>query len=396
ILSKLGAVLDKTEQYKQLLSCDGPDAQTILDVFQMLLDTRDLQGRLRRQLITAMRRLSATTKLYPQSFDLDGTTIVLAEQGPLKSGSYADIHKAHFQGQALCLKVIRTYTTSSPEYMAKIYAREAILWGQLSHPNLLPLYGLFTLRSQLSFVSPWAENGHLTEYLRANPAANRVLLCSDAAAGVSYLHGHTIVHGDLKAANVLVDASGRARLADFGLSSVTDPEIPHWATHSSVASKGGTTRWQAPELLAPESDDAIHNTEKSDVFAWACLAYEVFTGYVPFFESARESSVILRIGRGDLPTCPGDATYPWVDNGLTTEMWNLMEYCWTFTPADRPAIAEVLVRLELEKPTDTRPPAHWHGRSAARFRTSRDARVHQHCPSLEDLDAILSRMGGSS
>lgn len=86
----------------------------------------------------------------------------------------------------------------------------------------------------------------------------------------------------LSKANVLVDGSGRACLADFGLSAVTDPEILHWASHSSAASKGGTTRWQAPELHVPEPDNAttenhIHNSKQSDIYACACVTYEVYS-----------------------------------------------------------------------------------------------------------------------
>lgn len=76
-------------------------------------------------------------------------------------------------------------------------------------------------------------------------------------------------------ANVLVDGSGRACLADFGLSAVTDPLILNWTSHSSATSKGGTARWQAPELNDPEADQIFPNTKASDVYAWSCVTYEV-------------------------------------------------------------------------------------------------------------------------
>ena len=73
--------------------------------------------------------------------------------------------------------------------------------------------------------------------------------------------------------NILVDPSGRARLADFGLSAVDDRQIKHWTSQSAVGSKGGTARWQAPELN--ERDDVIHNSKESDIYAWSCVCYEV-------------------------------------------------------------------------------------------------------------------------
>jgi hypothetical protein len=71
-----------------------------------------------------------------------------------------------------------------------------------------------------------------------------------------------------------VDSSGRACIADFGLSSVTDTGVAYWTSHS-VGSKGGTTRWQAPELNDPENDHSVPNTKESDVYAWSCVCYEV-------------------------------------------------------------------------------------------------------------------------
>ena len=70
-----------------------------------------------------------------------------------------------------------------------------------------------------------------------------------------------------------MDPAERARISDFGLSVVNDPNIAYWTSYSAVASKGGTTRWQAPELN--EGDEVEHNSEESDIYAWSCVCYEV-------------------------------------------------------------------------------------------------------------------------
>lgn len=56
------------------------------------------------------------------------------------------------------------------------FSREAILWGQLSHRNLLPFYGIYRYRGRLCLVSPWIEHGHIREFLERNPDADRVHL----------------------------------------------------------------------------------------------------------------------------------------------------------------------------------------------------------------------------
>lgn len=118
---------------------------------------------------------------------------------------------------------------------------------------------------------------------------NRFTQVLDLTQGLRYLHELGIVHGDLKGViraliselhflncmqiNALVDRSGRACLADFGLSSVSAAKIPGWTTLlTSMANSGGTLRWQAPELLEDQP-----STFASDIYAWSCVCYEVIS-----------------------------------------------------------------------------------------------------------------------
>jgi serine/threonine protein kinase len=78
--------------------------------------------------------------------------------------------------------------------------------------------------------------------------------------------------GDSKA-NILISGSYRACLADFGLSTAKE-SISYAAATARVV---GTLRWQAPELLDPDND-ADDNTLASDVYAFACVCYEVVFG----------------------------------------------------------------------------------------------------------------------
>ncbi|KAG6883644.1 hypothetical protein C0993_004929 [Termitomyces sp. T159_Od127] len=167
-----------------------------------------------------------------------------------------------------------------------VYAREAILWGQLRHPNVLPFYGLHLHLSQIAFVAPWAENGSLNDYLDREPDANRMLLAS-----LNYLHENNIIHGDLNSRNILVDGSGKACLGDFGLSGITDEGILKWTTQSAAGSNGGTRRWQAPEIHNSDAD-VIYNTKESDIFAWASTCYEIFTGHIPFYTVSNDLKIL--------------------------------------------------------------------------------------------------------
>lgn len=58
-------------------------------------------------------------------------------------------------------------------------SHEALLWGQLSHPNILPFYGIYineVRRNRFGLVSPWMENGNVVNYLKHNPDVSRLPL----------------------------------------------------------------------------------------------------------------------------------------------------------------------------------------------------------------------------
>lgn len=70
--------------------------------------------------------------------------------------------------------------------------------------------------------------------------------------------------------NVLVTPSGRACITDFGLSTIADAVTLRF-THSTASAQGGTARYQAPEILLGD----MKNHRGSDVYAFACVCYEV-------------------------------------------------------------------------------------------------------------------------
>ncbi|KAG6847736.1 hypothetical protein H0H93_006259 [Arthromyces matolae] len=354
LISYLRGVLDNTVQYKRLVGCQPPHTQPILDSFQLILDIPDLDWDFRKKLIVATQRISATSGLYPTCYDLRGVEEISYQ---VNGGGYGDIFEGEFQGCRVCIKAVRIFRPDEREKILKQFSKEAILWGQLSHPNLLPIFGLFhsTSLERLCLVSPWMEHGDINRYLRQNPNAPRVLLALDVSKGLQYLHGIDIVHGDLKGPNVLVDDNGRACLADFGISSVTDLDlkIPVWTLQSLVASKGGSIRWQAPELLDPNSNDIIENTFASDIYSLACVFYEIFTGNVPLCEVTNTLQIPGKVWKGTRPKCPDRLSPSWAQ-GLTKNIWSLMTRCWRKIPGRRPALAEIVELFESTAPGDTR------------------------------------------
>ncbi|GLB42831.1 putative protein with domain-containing protein [Lyophyllum shimeji] len=341
LAARLGALLKDRGKYNQFLACRDSSAQGLLNMLQRFLDVHEFSpsSSFRRDLIVAIQRLAGNSGLYPVCYEL---TNVSTEGLPQSSGSFADIYMGRFQGRAVCLKTIRFNKQTDMRHFLKVCSNEAILWGQLSHPNLLPFYGVFRFGGSISMVSPWMVNGDINNYLKNHPSAHRSLLAFDVAQGLRFLHENLVIHGDLKGPNILVNESGKALLADFGISSISDPQILALTSHS-VGSKGGSVRWQAPELF----DEDIHNTTASDVYAWSCVVYEIYAGHMPFVH-VRDQAVVLKVTKGERPGRPS------AESGLTDEIWSLMQDCWETTPAKRPTVDQVIEWLMADLPQGTR------------------------------------------
>ncbi|EDR06697.1 uncharacterized protein LACBIDRAFT_299795 [Laccaria bicolor S238N-H82] len=319
-------------------------------------------------LLSVLLRLSRKSGLYPECIILKD--VVHEDNCAVAPGHFGEVWKGKFRNQQVCLKVVKIYKQSDVHRLLKVFAKEAILWSRLSHQNLLPFYGIYYLtygHGRVCLVSPWMNNGNIKEYLLENPQVDRVLLVSDVAAGVLYLHQKVkIVHGDLKGVNILVTESGKACLADFGLSNHVDAEILTWTSESS-ANTGRTVRWQAPELFNPENGKS-KSTKETDVYAFSCVCYEIFTCQVPFHEIPRDFTVMMKVMEGKRPSRPAKNSVPFVEWGLTDSMWRLMEQCWDRDPKNRPTMSSISRKGFLSSLVDNRPPGKGEALSPPQFR----------------------------
>ncbi|KAJ8080061.1 mitogen-activated protein kinase kinase kinase [Marasmius tenuissimus] len=145
-----------------------------------------------------------------------------------------------------------------------------------------------------------------------------------------------IVHADLKGVNVLITPSGRACICDFGLARIADSQLV--GLSSSISRAAGTLRWMAPELLA----ENVIATKESDIYAFACVCYEILTSLPPFHKCKNDGAVIIQVSLGKRPSRP--ETLP----KLLDVVWSMMELCWQADPSLRPSAPTILRGL---KPT---------------------------------------------
>lgn len=140
-------------------------------------------------------------------------------------------------------------------------------------------------------------------------------------------------------ANILINNSGHACLADFSLLTMASDQ----SSIMSSSPGGGTYHWMAPELLNPDMFglDGIHLTRQSDCYALGMVIYEVLHGKTPF-APYKAPVVVSKVLKGERPRRPHG------EDGVifTDSIWRVLEYCWRHHPCDRISAKTTLQGLE--------------------------------------------------
>lgn len=239
-------------------------------------------------------------------------------------------------------------------------ARELKVWATAKHPNILELVGFYLGENYGSaqFVSTYMAHGNVKDYIKkCQPSVViRLNFVRGLTSGINYLHtcDPPICHGDLKPSNVLVNDNVEAVLCDFGLATfIEDSGVSSGLTTSK--SVKGSTRYMSPELL---QDSGAKHTLGSDVWAWACTAFEILTDCEPYRTAAGDVGVIKSLVLGK---CPGSVDM--ISNlvpGTDTNSYHTLDSlrliiteCWVSDSAERPSSSDIINRLFFQSDVET-------------------------------------------
>jgi TolB-like protein/Tfp pilus assembly protein PilF len=273
----------------------------------------------------------------------------------LGAGGMGEVYRARDTrlGREVALKVLPAALAKDPAHLAR-FEREARSVAALNHPNVVVLYSVEHADGVHFLTMELVEGESLARVVTTGGVPlRRVLdLAIPLADALAAAHERRIVHRDLKPANVMVTPQGRVKVLDFGLARLASTDVA-METQAMTAtlpltSEGtvlGTVPYMAPEQLRGEPVD-----ERTDLFAFGILLYELVTGERPFRggTAAEVSSSILR----DAPLPPQRAR-----KDLPSDLARIITRCLEKDPDRRIQTAKD-VRNELElvrRESDTGP-----------------------------------------
>ena len=194
---------------------------------------------------------------------------------------------------------IKFLSIVADEQAKKRFHQEAETTSGLNHPHIVTVYDVGEHDGQQYIVSELVEGGTLDDWSRSTRRKNwrqSVELLTGIADALSAAHAAGILHRDVKPGNVLIDGNGYAKLADFGLAKLVDRDGRDSGGSIAKISKAtraglvlGTVAYMSPEQASGQPAD-----ERSDVFSFGIVLYELIAGHRPF-EAGNELELLKTI-----------------------------------------------------------------------------------------------------
>ena len=228
----------------------------------------------------------------------------------LGAGGMGEVYRARDSklGRHVAIKILPAHMMAKPERRAR-FAREARSLAALNHPHIGAIYGLEEVDSVTALVLELVEGPTLAERLRRGPLPleDTLKIGLQVADALETAHDRGIIHRDLKPANIILQAAAdntgdlRAKLVDFGLAKTTtlefERDVTQWSLSFDETFDGRL--FGSPAYMSPEQARGYFTDNRTDIWAFGCLLYEMLTGHAAF---ARETTAdtIAAVLEGEL------------------------------------------------------------------------------------------------
>ena len=241
-----------------------------------------------------------------------------------------EVYRAHDSklGRDVALKTVPAAFARDPARLAR-FRREARTLASLNHPNIAAIYGLEESGDVDCLVLELVEGENLNGPL---PVARALDCARQVAEALEAAHAKGIIHRDLKPANVKLTPQGRVKVLDFGLAKAVrgtpqDQDLPQPATVTGTESQAGHIVG-TPGYMSPEQARGKEVDQRTDIWAFGCLLYELLSGQRAFQGETQSDTIAAVLEE---------------------------EPDWQALPAQTPPKIRELLRQCLQKDADRRP-----------------------------------------
>ncbi|XP_028175426.1 uncharacterized protein LOC114363802 isoform X2 [Ostrinia furnacalis] len=266
-------------------------------------------------------------------------------------------------GQEVAIKTIKKCKIESEADLVRI-RREVQIMSSVRHPNIVHIYEVFENSEKMILVMEYCSGGELYDYLSQKKVLQEEearRLFRQIATAVYYCHIHKICHRDLKLENVLLDHTGSAKIADFGLSNV-------FKETSLLSTFCGSPLYASPEIVK----GTPYIGPEVDCWSLGVLLYTLVYGAMPF-DGSNFKRLVRQISNGDYyepknpssasplirdmltvdPLKRADIAYicdnPWVNAGCETSCLEMAE----LLAAETPVRLDLLLSLAPAAPSNS-------------------------------------------
>ncbi|XP_073106222.1 wall-associated receptor kinase 4-like [Elaeis guineensis] len=233
------------------------------------------------------------------------------------------------------------------------FVNEIIILSQINHKNVVRLLGCCLEVDIPMLVYEFVSHGTLFDFIHGNkngkpiiPLETRLRVATESAEALAYLHSSTsrsIIHGDVKSLNILLDDKCMAKVSDFGASKLVPMNESEF-----IMLVQGTRGYLDPECLQTH-----HLTEKSDVYSFGVVILELITGKTAIYSDGSEekkslaSHFILMMKEHRLRDILDNRVIEEGGMKLLNEISELAIRCLNLNGEERPTMKEVAERLQL-------------------------------------------------
>ncbi|KAK2187443.1 hypothetical protein NP493_165g04028 [Ridgeia piscesae] len=290
-----------------------------------------------------------------REWDIPFEELIIGDK--IGSGRFGTVHKGNWHGD-VAIKMLNMETNLDHQAQLQAFKLEVAMLRKTRHENLVLFMGACMKQPHLAVITSLCKGHTLYTHIHMRKERfqmNRtVIIASQVAQGMGYLHAKGIIHKDLKSRNIFLE-SGKVVITDFGLSNVT--KLCHGNRKGEYLSiPEGWLCYLSPEIIrrlqagAQYQEIELPFTEASDIFAFGTVWYELLSGEWPF-KTLSPEAIIWQIGKGMKQSLSHIQA--------SRDVKDVLMLCWAYASHDRPDFRILLKHLErLPKKRLARSPSH--------------------------------------